>query len=153
VDGFYSSPLLRARQTADLISECIGAGYDVDGLLRERGMGRFSGVSLGSQEALKKINIEQIREGYPDLESWSHIQRRMMEFAGKLKAGKVAIAISHGDPIKSVVSHFLGKGEEELLYTEVPKASITVIDFGKRGAPAVIALGAKSLPPLAVVKE
>src|SRR5208337_1270002 len=93
VDGFYSSPLLRTRQTADIISECIGTGYVVDGLLRERGMGRYSGVSFESKAALRKVEIEQIKKGHPDFESWSHTQDRVMEFVGKLKTGKVTVAI------------------------------------------------------------
>lgn len=146
VDGFYSSPVQRARQTADIISDCIGKGYAVDGLLRERSMGKYGGFRAASEEALKKVNLEQIGQGYPDLESWSNLQNRMMKFVGKLKTGNVTVAISHGDPIKSVASIFLGKSEEEMLYVDVPKASLTVMDFGRSGASAVIAVGAKSLP-------
>ncbi len=147
VNRFYSSPVLRARQTADIISECINEAYEVDDLLRERGQGRYNGVRLKSDGAIRDLTLEQIRDGYPDFESWSRIQDRMMRFAGKLERGSVSIAVSHGDPIKSMVGRFLGRSEKEMLGAHMPKASLTVIDFGKRGASAVLAHGAKFLPP------
>ncbi|VVB77365.1 2,3-bisphosphoglycerate-dependent phosphoglycerate mutase [uncultured archaeon] len=146
IDGFYSSPVLRARQTAGIISRRVNATYLVDGLLKERGMGKYNGMRYGSEAEVERLDLEQIRNNYPDYESWSRLQDRMAEFGRKLKNGTITVAVSHGDPIKCIVGGFLGKTEEDLLHVHFPKASITVVDFARRGALAVLAQAAKSLP-------
>ncbi len=51
----YSSPLIRARQTAEIIAAGLGAEITFDERLRERCMGEWEGKTL-----------PQLREAYPD---------------------------------------------------------------------------------------
>jgi broad specificity phosphatase PhoE len=66
VDNFYSSQLVRALQTADIISEYLGGmHYEVAGILNERGFGQYNGKRIGSEAALQQLDREEISNNFP----------------------------------------------------------------------------------------
>jgi len=104
VDVIISSPLLRAKQTADVVAETLGMSAGdviVDDRLRECEYGAFEGKSL--EEYRKSFPREQRFAKKPEGgESWLDIQKRAGEFLfdveKKYKDKKVLI-VSHGDPL------------------------------------------------------
>jgi len=99
IDGFYTSPILRAVQTAQIISEKCGLGPKVDKRLMERRMGKMNNMAFGSQDDMNYAMMEEIKSGYKKgMESWKDLQKRLRSFAESVRSGTV-IAVTHHDPI------------------------------------------------------
>ncbi len=145
VSRIYSSPVLRARQSAEIISRHVGAKVEINGLLKERGVGRYNNmVFAGRKERL--LTMGQIKSGYPDFESWKSVSGRMVRFSRVVKEGETSIAVSHLDPIKAIIARFSGRDESSMLDTYIVNCSFTVIDFSNAGQDAVLAVGSSKLP-------
>lgn len=105
-DALYSSPILRAKETAGMIAEATDLPVIFDDRLWEVGMGRFNGQK--QQELLKKYPEPQMRltpSASDDMESILHVRSRLEEFLDELKekhAGKKVILVSHGDPLEQL---------------------------------------------------
>ena len=98
VDSFYTSPVLRARQTADVISERIGTKAVVEPLLAERDYGKADNTRFRSKTEHGRFTLGQVEGGYPDIERWDGIGKRVRKFLGKLELGRITVAVSHFDP-------------------------------------------------------
>jgi probable phosphoglycerate mutase len=146
IDSFYTSPILRARQTAGIISKFIGIRPVVDRLLMERNFGNMNNMRFRSKVEHKRFVLRQIEEGYPDYESWDSMMDRMRKFSGRLKPGKITVAVSHREPISPAMSLVLEKDEMQMWSVAPLNGSITIIDFSKKGADAILAFGSPALP-------
>jgi broad specificity phosphatase PhoE len=119
ITSLYTSPLLRAKESADIISKPLILIPRVEPLLTD----------LGTSE------------------SWISIQNRMREFAERESierislGGGITVAVTHNYPITSIVGHFLNVDERTMRTVEVAPCSFTVIDFGKSGSAAILAVG------------
>ncbi len=99
INAVYSSPLIRARQTAARIADRhLGAQRIVTGLLNELGSS-WQGTPY-AQFTAGFSAYEHRRE--PDDESIEQIAARMVEFVNLARdrhRGETIVGISHGDPI------------------------------------------------------
>lgn len=104
----YSSPLLRARQSARILSKILKLKPNTSYLITEiRNI--FQGIPI--KEYKSKIQPFQFDEKYikKGQESISEISVRMLKFIkhiNKLHKGKIILAVSHGDPIVILKSVF-----------------------------------------------
>lgn len=144
--NFYSSPILRARQTASIISKHIKTEPELTPSLLERGFGKYNNTSFRAGEESRKILKEQIASNYPDWESWQSMASRMLEFSEQLRPGKISIAVSHMDPIKALIGNLTGREEPSMFDVRLKNASFNVIDFGKSGEEAILAMDSSELP-------
>lgn len=126
VAKLYSSPILRAYQTASIIGEELGIVPIIDDRLRERGLGELNNYKIdGSGEwRLKIIKRELIAKG---LESWDSMIRRMYDFVKSVLPEENIIAVSHYDPIRAFISYLLGLDEISAWGISLPNASITIL--------------------------
>lgn len=120
-DGLWSSPVLRATQTAEIISGGIGVPVRVVNELRETEMGSFNGMK--PDEALRAL---ERGERY---ESWDSHMRRMQKAMESVN-GKT-VCVSHAMPITVLASWVLGLNNEESRGIDIQNASMTVIDLEK----------------------
>lgn len=104
--ALYSSPILRAKETAGIIAQATGLLIVFDDRLWEVGMGRFNGQK--QQELLKKYPEPQMRlTPHEDdaMESIIAVRSRLELFLDELKekhAGQKVILVSHGDPLEQL---------------------------------------------------
>lgn len=145
VDNFYTSPVLRALETSEIISEHTGIRPEVNPLLVERNFGKLEEWNFGTRAALERQNIMQIENNYPDMEPWKSIEARMERFVGGTKDG-VSLAVTHMDPIKALLSLILERDEAEMRGVNPGNASITAIDLRKKGFDSVLCIGSHFLP-------
>jgi broad specificity phosphatase PhoE len=101
IDILYSSPLLRAKETAKIIGSLLGLPVYQSSLLNEVKL-IFQGTTLC--EYKKNIQPHLYTKKYLDQgqESIPDIFKRMMRFVQvvtKKYKGKTILAVSHGDPI------------------------------------------------------
>lgn len=146
VDRLYTSPVLRARETAEIISKNVKMAPEVEPLLSERGFGKYNNTEFPSNEALLDFVREQIQKNYPDIESWKEMQNRMVKFTERMGGIGIIMAVTHHDPINPLLGHMLNKEETEMLSVKIPPCSFTVIDFDKPGADSVLTVGSQALP-------
>ena len=143
--GFYSSPILRARQTAEIISKRIRMEPEITELLKERGFGKYNNMSFKDAKERRGIVRKQIEEGYPEWESWQSMIDRITEFSRALKPG-ISIAVTHMDPIRPLITSFRGGDEPSMFDVRLDNASFNIIDFDKTREEAILAIDGSEIP-------
>ena len=143
VAAVYASPLERARETALPIARAFGIAVRIERELAELDIGEWTGLSL--KQAGRKPEWEQVQRHpsgfrFPDGESFSEMQTRMVSALGRLVArhpGSAVVAVSHADPIKAVVAHALGTPLDLFQRIAIAPASISAIVYRPHG-PSVL---------------
>ena len=135
VDRVVSSPLLRARQTA----EAFGAPVEVDERWIELDYGEYDGRPIGEVPA----EVWQRWRTDPDFappggETLRQLGARVGEACDDIAAGRDAadrttVVVSHVSPVKASVGWALGVGDEIAWRLWVAPASITRIGLSPRG--------------------
>lgn len=138
-----TSPLERCVETAD---EIVGKQKELkdvlsDASLTECHYGLWQGKHLGelAKESLWKIVVnEPSRARFPDGESLPEMQQRIVRAIRRRDAqieaehgpGAVWVAVSHGDPIKSVIADAYGMDFDNFQRVHVDPASVSIIHYG-----------------------
>ena len=132
-----SSPMLRTRQTADIVAERIGASYDVHDGLVEASFGAWEGLTY-------KEAVEQDPDGFTTWlgdptfraggtgDSMHGMRERMDGVRDALReqhAGRTVLAVTHLTPIKMLLQGVLELPMDGLFRTEVMPASVTVLTW------------------------
>lgn len=136
VDLIFSSPFLRARQSAEIISKELGIGFKIDERLKEFDHGSVCegnsdhGV-LSEDYPHKDFNIK-LGNG----ESWRDMGKRIFDFIKELEMryqGKRILIVSHGDPLWLLGGSLNGLTEKELIETKLKrtKSSKSYIKLGE----------------------
>jgi broad specificity phosphatase PhoE len=113
--AIYSSPLERSVETAEPLAKLMGLSVQILPALTEINVGDWQGKSL---PVLRRLELwrgtheEPTRFSFPNGESFATKQHVMVAALEKLIRGvdaQSALAcVSHGDPIKLSLAHFLG---------------------------------------------
>ena len=101
VDAIYSSDLLRARETAEILAAELGLDVRVDAGLREVDVGSWSGLAHGEIEASDPDGFRRWQEGgkgWEQGESYEEMGERVVEAV-------LGIAAEHPEQTLVVVSH------------------------------------------------
>ena len=112
IDIFLCSPLCRARQTADAISNETGIRYKIDDRLIEQDFGKFEGVNRfegGYQEAKREYFAR-----YPGGESYFDLAARVFPLLKELE-GANALLVTHGGICRMTRNYFEDMGNEEFV--------------------------------------
>jgi probable phosphoglycerate mutase len=145
VDVVLTSPMRRARETADLMTEVLRVPVEVVQGFAECRFGEWDGLTL-----------QQVRERWPtELGVWleSHearpiggesiveVQSRVEEALGQALtryAGRTVVVVSHVNPIKLVVRTCLDAPLHSIHRMLVAPASMTSVSFYQSGACALL---------------
>jgi broad specificity phosphatase PhoE len=135
IDRVISSPLLRARQTA----EHIGAPVEVDDRWIEVDYGLYDGVELGSAASTELWERWRVDTSFvpPGGESLVQMGARVAVAMEELIAGAAdadVAVVSHVSPIKAAVSWVLHADAETAWRSHLDQASISRIAITPRGA-------------------
>ncbi len=104
IDGFYSSPVLRARQTAEVIGKEIGMDAVVDERLRERWFGEV-------EEKKTPVESGDVWKSDPRnaVMPWEELKAKVGSFMNEAKGNRI-VAVSHGDTIEAACDLIDGRG-------------------------------------------
>ncbi|MDH4318899.1 MAG: histidine phosphatase family protein [Desulfobulbaceae bacterium] len=138
-DGWYSSPMLRARQTTEII---LGADHGVvlDDRLREINFGRWEMMSyedISAQDPhLLTPWAEYFDFAFPEGESVASFAERVEEMWDVLRnhEKRTIVVISHGGVIRKMICLALGLSIKNYLLFNVEPAKMTVLDVYPEGA-------------------
>jgi broad specificity phosphatase PhoE len=123
-----TSPLRRARQTADAIAAACGAPVDVDERLIELDYGEWDGRALADipPDAWSAWRADP-SFAPPGGESLVAVTERIGDFCRDRLAGGAIVAVSHVSPIKAAVAWALGVDEHATWRMQLGLATISTI--------------------------
>lgn len=124
-DYIFSSPLTRAKQTAQAVAESKGMEVIVDERLIETNFGDFEGVPRYCEEyqAAKRDHFKR----YPNGESYFDMAYRIYDFLFMLKreyADKRVLVVSHGGVCRIICNYFHDMENEEFVSHAFPNCGI-----------------------------
>lgn len=143
--AIYSSPLERAQETAEPLAHRQGLEVIIHPGLIETDAGEWTGQPL---EAVRELDAWEQLMAYPSGvflpggESLWQVQIRMVEAVEEIRAThpeETVAIVAHADPLRVLVSHYLGLSLDLFRRLTISPASITVIDF-HASAPRLICL-------------
>jgi probable phosphomutase (TIGR03848 family) len=141
VKAIYSSPLERAVETAEPISQALGLDVILRPDLIEVDVGDWQNQSvkrLSRQKIWKTVSHAPSRMQFPGGETFAEAQIRIcneIDFLSRQHGPKeLVICVSHADPIRLAVAYFLGLPLDLFQRLYIAPASITVLDIGDVGS-------------------
>ncbi len=141
LDAIYSSPILRCRQTAQIIAEYVKCPLVYDERIRERFFGNFNNRRVEPLD-WKTFLIEKASK--ESVEGWDEIYFRVKELVEEVK-NKNVIIVSHYDIIRAFIAKQLGLEDELSAWgIVIPNASLSII-LNNNGSYKVSAIG---IPPV-----
>jgi broad specificity phosphatase PhoE len=131
---FVSSPLLRARQTMDIVREAMGLppqGYRVDERLQEINFGVWSGFTL---EQIQTRDPGGYAERLADTwrfapeggEAYSALSLRVVDWLSSVERDTVAVA--HGGVSRCLRGYVLDLTPAEIIHLDVPQDKVLIVD-------------------------
>ncbi|MDN5383020.1 MULTISPECIES: bifunctional RNase H/acid phosphatase [Streptomyces] len=145
IQAVVTSPLARARETAEIVAARLGLDVAVEEGLRETDFGAWEGLTFG-----------EVRERYPDDlnawlasaeaaptgggESFAATARRIAAVRDKLiaaHAGRTVLLVTHVTPIKTLVQLALGAPPQSLFRMELAAASLSAVAYYADGNASV----------------
>jgi probable phosphoglycerate mutase len=135
IAAVVSSPLERTRETAEPLAEMQQKEVLLDPDLLEVDYGDWTGRSFEELEGdpvWKRYNAFRSGTRIPGGEIMTEIQARMIRAIDRLNGhygeGVVAV-VSHGDPLKTVLAHYLGISLDYVLRMEISTCSISRLEL------------------------
>lgn len=104
IDALYSSPVIRARQTAEIVGKRIGMDPVFDERLRERWFGLIEGKKEPDDNNEWKFNPKN------QVLPWAELRKKMVSFVLEVP-GNLVVAVSHGDNMSAICDWTDNKGE------------------------------------------
>lgn len=142
----YSSPLVRARETAAPLAAARGLPVQLDDGLGEVRYGDWTGQSL---KRLARTKLWRVVQSLPSAmefpgggETMRGAQLRLVDALERIAAAhpKALVGVfSHSDPIKLAVAYYLGVPLDLFQRLHIQTASVTVLRLGQ-GQPNLVKL-------------
>lgn len=148
----YSSPLERTLETAQPLADAHGLGVQVRDGLGEARYGRWTGRSLEELKDEELWPVVQVYPGgarFPEGESMREVQARIVAELDAIRdahGGETVAVVSHSDPIKMAVAHYLGLPLDLFQRLVISPASVTAFAFARLGPRLVVLNHVEALP-------
>ena len=140
LDAVYTSDLIRAIRSAEIISRPHSISPIIEPLLRERGFGIWEGLSLEEiagryPEEFEAWASDPLRFSPPYGESTIEVRDRVIRALDRILSehteGTIAI-VAHGGVNRVILCHLLGIPLENIFRIEQDFAGVNVIEFSGR---------------------
>lgn len=137
--ALYSSPLERARDTANAVAMCQHLDINIVPALGDTRVGEWEGKlikEVEQTETWKQIRTKPAGVKIGGGESIDEVQTRMIPAIEQIVAKhpkQIVAVFSHADPIKTVVAHYLKMDLNEFQRIIINPASVTVFFFDENG--------------------
>ena len=144
IDAIVSSPLLRTRETAEIVAEELGLDVQIEPGFAEMAFGEWDGLAFFDIMERWPDDIRGWLDS-PDIappggESFDAVHRRVDEARQRLLTdfeGQTVVVVSHVTPIKTMLRLALDAEMELVQHFELAPASITTIQWWTEGWPVV----------------
>ncbi len=139
LDGVYSSPLERARQTAEPLAQARRLDVHILEELQELDYGDWQGAEIAALDGepyWTRYNRLRSLCRIPDGEALVEAQARMMttvqDLCARQPAATVAL-VGHGDPLKTLIAGLLGMPLDFVHRLQLDPASVSGVDVDDAG--------------------
>ncbi|MBW2623598.1 MAG: histidine phosphatase family protein [Deltaproteobacteria bacterium] len=150
-EAAYASPLLRARQTADIVRQAIGLDYRIDDSLREMDVGFLDGQDQNDPElwAMYENTVAQWRAGntdftFPEGESAILAAGRFKNFLNRIENRHdgpvlvvahcllymVALWYWHSNKKEEIENYHMGRGHYSIINKKSGKLDLIEFNVG-----------------------
>ena len=144
IRAVVSSPLMRARQTAEPVAGVLGLGVTVDERLTETDFGAWEGLTF-SEAAQRDPDVHRAWLGDssvspPGGESFDVVAQRVDAALGGLLRrfpGQTVAVVSHVTPIKLILRRALDAGPSLLFRLHLDLACLSIVEFWPDGGASV----------------
>ncbi len=142
IDAMYTSPITRAMETSQIVSEKVGINYATDDRLTETDMGSLTGI--GYNEVLERYGnlfLKFYQDDNDDVLSEMRIERfssvgvrisSMLDYVAENHPDKNVLLVTHLDPIKAAVKQIMDLKAEVLFKMVIRNASLTILKHSSR---------------------
>lgn len=128
LDLVVTSPILRARETAEILAENLRLSVEIDPGLKEAGQGTFSQNGYDQ--------LPPLYRNFTGQESWEAIVDRMEKALDRHEGN--CIAVSHALPIRCLLSSYMGIRDEASAFgIQVETASMSCVDVERKNVLSV----------------
>jgi probable phosphoglycerate mutase len=148
-----TSPLERARETADIIARGWALPTRVDSRLMDIDVGAWSGEKLddlNKTDPRWKSFAEHPNQAPDGVESFPEVQARAVASVEDIRQdtalGSYVVLVAHADVVKLILAHYTGLETERARFLAVGNASISALAFPPEGEPHLLALNWNALP-------
>jgi probable phosphomutase (TIGR03848 family) len=155
VAALYSSPLERTMDTAEIIAATLGLDVEVRRGLGETDYGDWTDRALDelrTEDLWRVVQATPSRVTFPGGESLRGSQARMVDALEEVAAAHdedaLVVAVSHADPIKAALAHFLGMPLDTFQRLVVTPASVSLVALPTGRPPAVLGINLSDRLPL-----
>jgi isoleucyl-tRNA synthetase len=118
IDIIFSSPLFRARQTAEIVAKETGAKIMIDKRLKEVEVGIYNGRPSEEINRIWGEPLERFEKKLPGGESYTEVKKRMYEFLKDINLkyrDKNILLISHECPLSMLECALKGFSNKEIV--------------------------------------
>lgn len=134
IDRIVSSPLLRTRQTAQVIADRLGLPVEIMDGFAECAFGDWDGHTFAEVRDRWPLELDEwlgsTEVAPPGGESFSACQARVLRARGdvvKAYPGERVLVVAHVTPIKVMVAHAVGAPLDSLYRMELPPCSLSTL--------------------------
>jgi broad specificity phosphatase PhoE len=136
---FVSSPLLRTRQTMEIVRSTAGltaSQYSTDDRLREISFGAWEGktweeLTLHEGDAMKARKADRFNFVVPGGESYAMVSSRLIDWLNSLT--RPAVVVAHGGIMRCLRGYAISAGPAAIPKMETPQDRVMVVDPGVIG--------------------
>ena len=136
ISAIYSSPIERAKHTAEITAKNCSLDVVLDERLTEIDMGKFTRMNYDDMFAKYGNIFLKFYENDPviakhEVETFPDVQKRvldMVDYVVKKHNNENVILVTHMDPIKSMLAKVMNLLPETLFELIVANASLTIIN-------------------------
>ena len=138
VSAIYSSPIQRARDTAEIAGRHNSVDVTVDDRLIELDMGKFTGMAYDEifnshGNVFMKFYNGELEIAHNGVETFSEVKSRVLGIVDHVldrHPGENVVLVTHMDPIKAMLSTVVDLSPTNLFELIIANASLNI--FGER---------------------
>jgi len=143
--AIYSSPLIRARETAEALATQVGLDVCVDERLKERHMGAWTGLTGDEAQAQYPSDWADGWRimGAPGGESQIQLSERAQAVFADITAAHpqaIVAVVSHGGTLNTYLSHLIGIPPEERVLFAFPNTGLARVSL-REGRVRILSVG------------
>lgn len=134
ISTIYSSPIERAKKTAEIVSEHNSLEIKTDERLIELDMGKFTGMPYDEifekhGNVFLKFYEGDLEIAHNGVETFIELKKRildMVDFVIREHNDENVLLVTHMDPIKALISTIMGLKANSLFELIIENASLTI---------------------------
>ena len=135
ISAIYSSPIERAKHTAEIVAKNCSLDVVLDERLTEIDMGKFTRMNYDDMFAKYGNIFLKFYENDPvisehEVETFPNVQKRVLDLVDhvlKKHNNENVILVTHMDPIKSMLAKVMNLAPETLFELIIANASLTIV--------------------------